>query len=411
VNWQLARYFLGTGLATFADRLAQVQLLSAVVMSGPDGQGLGSNTLSLLMPLVLFSYGFGALADRRDNRKLLFIATAARGLLVLSIPTILSTFGATGMIIPICIFAISTCIVSAGILDITLMPRLMLSPKQLRKANAISLFATTAATLASVSIAPFLSDVWLPHETLRLAAIFYFIAMFLFWTLDRRKTEIAPRKLNDTEELDSLFKVRRSSISLFRLQFLTYVAHCFFYCLLLVFCLQNTQFNNAQASSLFTNIALGFMSGTIASLTFLKRNKPSSLIGYGTSLSALACLLFIIIGNTTGALKIFLLTVGTAGGITIVSSLCLMQKEFNQNVRGKVYGAILCLSTAVYALTAVAVEQITVQYSAFTILKILASAWLIFALIAALSSHGLKNRWHRARHKRKSKLSSKTASV
>ncbi len=411
VNWQLVRYFLGTGLTTFADRSAQVQLLSTVVMSGPDGQGLGSNTLSLLMPFVLFSYALGALADNQDNRKLLIATTLVRGLLVLSIPTILTSFGATGVIVPLSMFALSACIAISTILDFALLPRLAIGTKQTRTANAISLFTITAATLAAVSVAPLLADIWLPHETLRMAAILYFLAMCLFWTMDRSKTKILPRSVNDTQELANVFKIRKGSISVFRLGFFAYVGHGIFYCLFLIFCIQNTQLNNAQSSNIFATLAWGFLSGIFASLTFFKSFKPSALIGYSTALAATACLLFATAGNNTISLRIFLLIMGTTGATTLICINSLLQKEFNCNVRGKVYGAILCLATATYTLAAVGVEQVTSHYSALTIVRVMAAGWLTFVVLVAIGSNGIKTRWRKALRERKSKLSGNSAQV
>ncbi len=411
MNWQLARYFLGTGLATFADRSAQVQLLSTVVMSGPDGQGLGSNTLSLLMPFVLFSYALGAQADNQDNRKLLITTTLIRGLLLLCIPTILTSLGATGPIVPLSIFALSTCIVICTILDFALLPRLANSTKQLATANAISLLTITTATLAAVSITPFLSDIWLPHETLRMAAILHFVAMVLFWTLDRTRTKILPRSINETEELANVFKIRKGSISVFRLGFFAYVGQGIFYCLFLVFCIQNTQLNNAQSSNIFATLALGFLSGAIACLTFFRRIRPSALIGYSTALAALACLLFVTVGSNSTALRTFLLIMGTTGATTLICMNSLLQREFNCNVRGKVYGAILCLATATYTLAAVGVEQVATHYSALTIVRVMAAGWLSYVVLVALSSDGLKTRWRKARRQHRSKLASKAAQV
>lgn len=411
MNWPLVRYFLGTGLTTFADRSAQMQLLSTVVMSGPDGQGLGSNTLSLLMPFVLFSYGLGALADNRDNRKLLIATTVVRGLLVLSIPTILTSFGATGAIVPLSIFALSACIVICTILDFALLPRLSNGTKQLRTANAISFFTITAATLAAVSIAPLLSEIWLPHDTLRLCAILYFVAMFLFWTMDRAKTKISPRSVNETEELANVFKIRKGSISVFRLGFFAYVGHGIFYCLFLTFCIQNTQLNNAQSSNLFSILAWGFLSGIVASLTFLRRFKPSALIGYSTALAAIAALLFATAGSNSTSLRIFLLIMGTTGATTLICINSLLQREFNCNVRGKVYGAILCLATATYTLAAVGVEQVATHYSALTIVRVMAAGWLSFIVLVAISSNGIKSRWHRARGAQKTKLTADSTQV
>ena len=411
MNWQLARYFLGTGLATFADRSAQVQLLSTVVMSGPDGQGLGSNTLALLMPSVLFSYALGALADNQDNRRLLITTTLIRGLLVLSIPTILTSLGATGFIVPLSIFALSTCIVICTILDFTLPPRLTVGTKQLRTANAISLMTITAATLAAVSSAPMLSEIWLPHETLRMTAILYFIAMFFFWTLDRTRTKILPRSINETKELANVFKIRKGSISLFRLGFFSYVGHGIFYCLFLVFCIQNTQLNNAQSSNIFATLASGFLAGAFVSLTFFRKIKPSVLIGYSTAMAALACLVFVVAGSNSTSLRTFLLVMGTTGATTLICMNSLLLKEFNSNVRGKVYGAILCLATSTYTLAAVGVEQVATHYSALTIVRVMAAGWLAYVVLVSLSSNGIKTRWRKARRQHRSKLSSKTAQV
>lgn len=411
VNWQLVRYFLGTGLTTFADRLAQMQLLSTVVMSGPDGQGLGSNTLSLLMPFVLFSYALGALADNQDNRKVLIATTLLRGLLVLSVPTILTSLGATGVIIPSSIFALSACIVICTILDFALLPRLAIGTRQLRTANALSLFTTTAATLAAISIAPLLSEIWLPHDTLRIAAIFYFVAMCLFWTMDRAKTKSSPRSVNETEELANVFKIRKGSISIFRLGFFAYVGHGIFYCLFLIFCIQNTQLNNAQSSNIFATLAWGFLSGIVVSLTVFKRFKPSALIGYSTALATLACLTFAAAGSNSTSLRIFLLAMGTTGATTLICINSLLQREFNRNVRGKIYGAILCLATATYTLAAVGVEQVATHYSALTIIRVMAAGWLTFVVLIAISSNGVKTRLSKARRKHKFKAAGTSAQV
>lgn len=409
MNWQLARYLFGTGVATFADRLAQVQLLSTVVMSGPDGQGLGSNTLALLMPFVLFSYGFGALVDSRDNRKLLIFTSALRGLLMIGIPTVLVSFGATGIIIPSTIFALCMCTVSSSILDFALVPRLLSRFEQSRSANAALLLVNTSATLSAVVCAPALAEIWLPHESLRVAALMYFLAMVFFWSMSRSSTAALSPIGGDQQDLAKLFRVKKGSIALFRMSFILQLAHGIFFSLFLVFCIQNTQFNNAQISNIFATLATGFIAGAIASLTFLRRTKPSRLIGYSTLCTALACLIFIAIGNTSSLLRLFLLTVGTAGATTLISINSLMQKEFGANVRGKVYGAILSLTAAVYTLTAVGIEQITIQYSAHTIIKIICGAWLFCVGFTAITSTGLKARWHKARRKGKSKLSSKTA--
>lgn len=409
MNWQLARYLFGTGLATFADRLAQVQLLSTVVMSGPDGQGLGSNTLALLMPFVLFSYGFGALVDGRDNRKLLIITSALRGVLLIGIPTILMSVGATGIIIPATIFVLCTCTVICIILDFALVPRLLSRLGLSRSANAAVLLVNTTATLTALMCAPALAEIWLPQESLRVAALLYFLAMVIFWTLNRSLTASPTSEVDGQQDLTNLFRIKKGSVALFRLSFLAQLTHGIFFSLFQVFCIQNTQFNNAQALNIFATLATGFISGAIASLTFLRRTKPSHVLGYCSLASTIACLLFIAIGNNSSALRLFLLTVGTAGATTIISVNSLMQKEFSANVRGKVYGAILSLTAAVYTLTAVAVEQITIQYSALTIIKIICGAWLFCVGLAAVTSTGLKVRWHKLRRKRESKLSSKTA--
>jgi fucose permease len=235
--------------------------------------------------------------------------------------------------------------------------------------------------------------------------------MFFFWTLDRTKTKVFPRSINETEELANVFKIRKGSISVFRLGFFAYVGHGIFYCLFLVFCIQNTQLNNAQSSNIFATLACGFLSGAFASLTFFRRIKPSALIGYSTALAAMACLFFVTVGSNSTSLRIFLIIMGTTGATTLICMNSLLQREFNCNVRGKVFGAILCLATSAYTLAAVGVEQVATHYSAVTIIRVMAAGWLSYVILVALSSNGLKSRWRRTRRQHQSKLSSKAAQV
>jgi predicted MFS family arabinose efflux permease len=391
VNWQLARYLTGTGLATFADRLAQVQLLSTVVMSGPDGQGLGSNTLSLVLPFVLFSYAIGSVVDRTNNRKLLITVTVARALLVLSIPTILTSLGATGPIIPLCISTLCACIAFSTITNFGVIPRLVTAHTQLRSANAASLLTAATATLFAVSISPFLAEIWLPHETLRFASVLYFIAMFFFWTIDNTRTKTISAAADDIKEVAKALHENNGVISIFRLALFAHIGHGLFYCMFLVFCLQNTQLNNAQSFNIFATIALGFLAGAVASMTWIKQIKASSTIGFSTMAAAIACLLFSILGSNATWMRIFLLIMGTTGATALIAIDLLLQRQFDHKVRAKIYGAIVCLSAAAYTIAIVGVEQIATRYSALTILRGIAVGWLSYAFLVALSSKKLKN--------------------
>ncbi len=391
-------------MATFADRLAQMQLLSTVVMSGPDGQGLGSNTLALLLPFVLFSYGFGAQVDRHDNRKLLISVTVVRALLVLIIPTLLTWIGATGPIIPLSVFALCSCIAFCSVLNFGIVPRLATEPQKLRQANAATLLTTTAATLAAVSATPFLSDIWMPHETLRFAAIVYFIAMYFYWTIDRSKTQKILVVSNDTQAVATFFKIHRHAISIFRLGLFLNFGHGVMFWLLLVFCLQNTQLNNAQSFNLFAAVAVGFVTGSVLSLTFTKHFRGSSLITYSTLIAAASCTVFVILGTNLW-MRYFLLIIGTTGATTLVTIDSIMQKVFNSKLRAKVYGAILCLSTGGFAITTVCLEQLTTHYSAITILRATAAGWLIYTLFVLLASKKLRNKLFKPNQAAQSKAS------
>ncbi len=410
VNWQLARYLTGTGLATFADRLAQVQLLSTVVMSGPDGEGLGSNTLALLLPFVLFSYAFGAQADRHDNRKLLISITVVRALLVLIIPTMLMSLGATGPIIPLSVFALCTCSAFCSVLNFGIIPSLAIDPKHLRPANAAALLTTTTATLAAVSTTPFLSEIWLPHETLRFAAIVYFVAMFFYWTLDRSKTQKIQIVSNDTMEVATFFKIHRNAISIFRLGFFLHFGHGVMFWLFLVFCLQNTQLNNAQSFNLFAAIAVGFVIGSVLSLTFTKHFRGSSLIGYSTLIAAASCTIFVLLGTNLW-MRYFLIIIGTTGATTLIAIDAIMQKFFNGKLRAKVFGAILCLSTGGFAIATVCTEQLTTHYSALTILRGIAAGWLIYTLLVVLTSKKLRNKLLKPNHSKRSRTSAESTTA
>ncbi|HEY9677424.1 MAG TPA: MFS transporter [Drouetiella sp.] len=411
MNWQLARYLIGSGIATLADRLAQIQLLSIIVMAGPDGQGLGSNTLALLLPSVLFAYVFGTFIDKNDQRKFLISTTLLRGIFLLTLPTVLTMTGATGPTIPLSIFILSSFIAADVITNFAIIPKLVTASIQLRRTNAFVLIMNGAITLFVILQAPSLADYWLPHESMRLCAALYFAAMCSFWAIDRSKTKPAVITSNDMKELAEFFQTKTGAISLFRLGFFTHVGHLIFYALFLVFSLQNTQLSNAQSVSLYTSAAVGFCVGGLLSLTFFNNFKASSVLALGTLIQALNCVIFAASGNSNLALKIFLFLAGTTGATTIIAIDTLLQKKMSANVRAKIYGAIVCLSAGAYTIAAVGVEQIATQYAAVTIFRATAAGWLAYATVVALGSNALRRKMFKPKMKALEKQASKTAST
>lgn len=376
VNWQLAKYLAATALSTFADRLAQIQLLSIVVLSGPAGEGLGANTVSLLLPFVLLSYALGAQTDKFSKRKSLIMISMIRALLVLVIPTILVTLGAAGPIIPVCIFLLCCCTAFCASLNFAIVPELT---SRFRKANASILVTATVATLAAIAISPFIIEIWLPYETLRFAAIIYLIAMFAFWTMRSNGKKINPTG-NDLQQVVSHFRSHKLALGLFRLAYFLYFGNILLYSMLMIFTLQNTQLNNASAVNLFTAIATGFAAGAILMLGPLRSLRASRLISISTVAATILCVAFGLLGSLDW-LKYFLIALGTAHATILISVDAVMQSAFAAHIRGKVYGAMLSLAYAGVLLAILIVAQVTTRYSALTIMRFICLEYILFNII------------------------------
>ena len=379
VNWQLAKYLAGTALSTFADRLAQIQLLSIVVLSGPAGEGLGSNTVSLLLPFVLLSYALGAQADRFSKRKSLVVISILRVLIVLVIPTILVTLGAAGPIIPLCIFILCSCIAFCSTLNFAIAPELT---NKFKKANACILLTMTAATLAAIAVSPFISEIWLPYETLRFAAIVYFIAMFAFWTM--RTTSENKRPGNDLQQVMLHFRSHKLALGFFRLAAFLHFGNIFVYSMLLIFSLQNTQLNNTSAVNLFASIATGFAAGAILMLGPFRSVRASRLISNSTVVAAILCGAFGLFGSLDW-LKYFLIALGTAHATILITMDSITQSSFAPHIRGKVYGAMISLASAAVLMAIVLVEQVTIRYSAVTIIRFVCLGYGVFTILLGAS--------------------------
>lgn len=412
MNFQFARYLLGSAMAVVADRLTQVQLLSLVVLSGPDGQGLGSNTLYLLLPYILFSYAFGVLVDSTNLRKLLVATSALRGLAVLAAPTILTAMAAWSPLIPGFIFVLSICLSLSAILDFTVCPLLASSKRDWGAANAARLLASTLATMLAINVAPIVSVMWLPHETLRIAALFYFTSMFLYWTLNRQKLEVpnfdkdgASGQTSQVQMLASFFKSKASAITMFRLSFGVLTLSGIFYELFLVFCLQNTQLNNAQSITMFSAVALGSIAGGFSAVKLLKVYRPSLIIGYSLLIASVACLLCSFFPLNGILVRVFLTIMGTTSATSIAAIDTLIQRIFAAPLRGKIFGALLSLTALVFTAATLSVEQITMHYSAQTIVRMVSASWLVLAIVGAFTSSGFKKRWRQARRRKISQRS------
>ena len=373
MNRQLAKYLSATFLATFADRLAQFQLLSIVVLSGPDGSGFGINTFALLFPLIIWGFGAGALADWLNKRKLLVVASIARAALTLMIPTALIGTGAVGPEIAGFLFLLVSITVLSWVTGFGIVPEI---DAKLRSANACSMLVAMVATACALVVNLNLNDLWLPTYNLRFAALLYLAAAIVFSTVKR--VQVPVHKAQCMQKHSSLIMLGGAQKALFKTLYFLYFTNALPFYMMLSMYLQNSPLNNGTILELFASIATGFACGAILMLAFGKHLASSGQIFWNVLLNIALCLSFSIWG-TAWSTKPFLILLGMLNAVVLIHIDTLAQRIIPPPARAKVYGASMAMSGIGYTLATLVFEQLAVRYSTVTTLQTFSLTLLILS--------------------------------
>jgi len=378
---------VASSISALADRLAQMQLLSIVVLSGPGGEGFGSKSIVLLLPFLLLAAPAGFMADKWDRRRSQIALSLLRALLVLSVPTLLTYQLASTTTVTVCLF----CLLSFVAVSI---PSYLVSLQENSK-NTIAVYAGAMlldllATIAAVFIFATLSNFSFPHETLRICAIFYLISMFIWWTTRAR----APVQPGNVSFLGYI-KMHKFAAPCLRLIFLCDALCGLLYINFYLFCLQNVQLANEDTGKIFLTIACGFLSGTLIAIW---SKTPAKQMLKFFLLESLIIYAFFCAAGSHELLLAFSFLAGLSGACVFLHANAQAQKLVPRQLRGQVIGARISVTTAILLASSLSAEQLAIRYSGLTLMKILSIESAVLGILVFLFRNQVSRHLNKSPH-------------
>lgn len=380
---QLSKLVVGHFLSIFADRCAQLLLLSFVVLSGPGGEGTGSGAVSLLLPVFICGYPAGLLIDRLNKRRVLALSAVLRGLCVLAAPALLIATAGDRFIPAAFVSGVGIISLFFSLGKFAITP-LIVSPRLVWFTNGALWCAWALASLIGITVffqpgmeAP-------PADALKFVAAGYLAAAVavLFIKGAAKPASVLPFTLVGTAVFKYFLTHSRVGDT-FRLSVLLSVLSLMWPLLVVSLVLESLQPGGYDLHALLLFVLIGFCAGAGVAPLAVRAQKYIPVLcaaTMGSLLSAAAA----CCTHALSDLRIAAAIGSFAGGIAVVGSDTLLQQTTPVRMRttiggcrdALVFGTIL---TAVYA-----VEQNADKVALLNILKAVATAQLSIGVILAL---------------------------
>ena len=397
LNAESAKSLAAAALSALADRLAQFQLLSLIVLSGPAGEGFGSKSVVILIPFIFMSIPAGLLADRLQKRRILIASNLLRALLVLGLPTLFSYQLPSSTSVSVCIFALLSLIALSVSPYLTLLQLQVMRRDKAEIGNRASnadlaytaaILVDLAATALIVSVFPLLSTIWMPQETLRICTVAYLVSMFGWWMTK-------PVAKTSGETIARYFVRHSYALPALRLQCICDALCGLLYVDFYLFCLQGIQLGNEDTTKLFLCILAGFFFGALISIirvaSIMSTMPDRQLIKWLLLQTLILCSFFAWAG-THQLVGPFAFFAGLSSASLFLRSNLQTQKLVPIHLRGQFTGARICLSTTILLASALSAEQMALRYSGLTVMKILSIESAVLCVLLILFRKNVSQR-------------------
>jgi MFS family permease len=148
-----------------------------------------------------------------------------------------------------------------------------------------------------------------------------------------------------------------------------------------LFCLQNVQLTNEDAVKVFLTIACGFFCGAL--LALWSKRPAKQTIKFFLLESLIVYVLFCLAGSHE-LLPTFSFLAGLSGACIFLPANSQAQKLVPRQLRGRMMGARISVSTAILLASALSAEQLAMRYSGLTLMKILSLESAVLCILVIL---------------------------
>lgn len=403
---ELTKLVTAVLLTTFADRLAQLQLLSFVVLSGPSGEGSGSSAFALLLPSVVFGFLAGSIADKTNRRLGILYSTVARGVIVVAVPTLIALFGASGFTIALSLAVLNTCTTLFSVEVFSITPDYFARPNamRLKQANAAIWMAVLIGSLLAILLSNLASEQMIPADSLRACFAIYCFGAFILWSLrSLPKCSKSQGSASDFVETFKYLARHKRVLNFIRLSTVTTFAASIWLTSAIALSMENFLLTGIDLRQLLGYLSVGMIGGALLAVTWLKSLPAEKLLYTGCLLLILmSALLAFSFNLRVEVASISLL--GAASSMVLIASDSFLQAMTPRKVRGRVVGIRNVLVSGAILIFIVVLEQFVVHLSGLAVTRILAVASLCSSLLLLcfwpeLGSFAANQVWFRLRRK------------
>ncbi|HEY9720308.1 MAG TPA: MFS transporter [Trichormus sp.] len=365
----LAKLATSSFLTVLADRSSQFLLLSVVVMSGPGGEGTGSSSVALLLPVVLFGIICGVIVDRLGSRRTIILTSTAPALVLLACPAIMIMTMADRLSVSIVVSVICSFSVACSLGRFAWAPQLV-QPTHLQKANSLLWSCTTTATLIAVLAVVFMPGDFLPGKVFKACSLIYFVGAVAAWSIKKAINPVVSASvLPEQPGSNILTYLKRHGKTqavilmsiIFSVVFLLWNA-----ILLYVVAAENYQPGGIDLHSLLEFALGGTILGTLLAPRAAAIAKPQGLF-CGTICGVFLASLICALANNLMIVKYALALAGVNSGMALVAADTMLQRCTPSRMRGTVAG---CRDTAVAALLLVAVLAVEQSFEKVALVNV-----------------------------------------
>lgn len=378
VGRNLAMLSSATFLSVLAERLSLLFVLSFIVMAGPGGEGIGTGSLELLLPVVVLGCACGVFADSVGARRAIISASLLRAALVFATPMLMSLTGVSRMATGACVAAISTASLLFSIGKFSILPQII-PPKSLPFGNSVVWTVSTLATIfAAYAVAYNRFDI-LPHVALKTCSVIFVLVSAAAWLIKIVQSTAPTRRGAQLPAFSKYLQSHRSSLAIFRLMSVLSFVFASWNILLLYVILQNYEPGGVDLHPLFVFAFGGTAVGCALATRADRIARPYTII-CGTLLGLFLSSLICVSATNLTAVKYAVGVAGLNAGIALVTIDTILQRSFPTRFRGTIAGcrdSVVCF----FGLIAVmGVEQTFEKISLITTFRVLGGIHVAFGL-------------------------------
>lgn len=391
-NSEFLKLWVGQIISNLGDRIAQIALFSTLVFTlKRSGAEMANIVFFMMLPAFLMGHIAGAVADRFSKKAVMIASDLLRAVIILFLGFLIMKGAAPVVVIYALIFMIGVGDALFYPAKVAAIPNLV-KIEELQTANALASTTGMIATLLGTYFAGILIDKFgqnigylVNGFTFCLSAgILFFLRLKPAETVTlQEKASLSQKFIQDFRTAWSYLKDHQRAWKVILLSVALSFLSSFFYITLTSIAVDTFHLGTSGATKLLTMLGCGMALGAVIAILFNNKIKPVRLI--------VSSLFIIFLTNITARMVtsyslawIWLLSLGAANSLLLITLDTLLQRITPDRFRGKVFGFRSMLTTGAFLAALLGVNSLLKVASPFWVLHAVAYSSLAMVALVVL---------------------------